>query len=337
MSNIFDALQRSEAESADAGHARLLEATELLRRAESRAASQWEAETTLEDFETIPVGQIRARAEAETRQEPLEERRQWTATATLEVPAELPPAPPANLPGGFGKFRTLMVSPAMSSRFVCFNEVNSAAAEAFRLLGVRLRHLRRERTLNKVLITSTIPQEGKSTVAANLACTLSTRQKVLLLEGDLRRPSLSHVFGLERRPGLSEWLRGEAGAAECIYQLDSPEFWLLPAGNAAGKPLELLQSGRLATLIDQLAGWFDWVVIDSPPVLPLADTSVWARLADGILLVARQGTTEKKQLKRGLEALEPRKMIGALLNCSHTNTGSGYYYSTPAAETPEAE
>ena len=79
-------------------------------------------------------------------------------------------------------------------------------------------------------------------------------------------------------------------------------------------------------MMDQLTAWFDWIIIDSPPVMPLADTSVWMRLADGILLVVRQGITEKRQLERGLEALEPKKLIGAVLNGSKRRLAADYYY-----------
>jgi len=127
-------------------------------------------------------------------------------------------------------------------------------------------------------------------------------------------------------PGLCEWLEGNDTSMTNIYRLEGPDLWILPAGNPSGNPLELLQSGRLSNLMDQLAGLFDWIVIDSPPVLPLADTSVWSRLADGIILVARQGTTEKRQLQRGLEAIDNQKLIGALLNCSHNSAASEHYY-----------
>ena len=84
--------------------------------------------------------------------------------------------------------------------------------------------------------------------------------------------------------------------------------------------------------MEQLTAWFDWIIIDSPPVLPLADTSVWTRLADGILLVTRQGTTQKRQLQRGLEALESKKLIGALLNSSKNSSDNDYYsYRRPPA------
>jgi capsular exopolysaccharide synthesis family protein len=235
-------------------------------------------------------------------------------------------------PEVFREFQTLQIALAPQNRLVCFDD-SSLAAEAFRLLGVRLRHLRRDRTLTKVLITSTIPQEGKSMVAANLACSLAltTQQKVLLLEGDLRRPSLSQVFGLGTHPGLCECLQGQRKLAACIFRLESPGLWVMPAGAAQNNALELLQSGRLSAILDQLTTWFDWIIIDSPPILPMADTSVLARLADGILLVTRQGTTEKRHLQRGLEALEAKKLIGALLNCSKSSAHSDYCYRANSA------
>ena len=173
-------------------------------------------------------------------------------------------------------------------------------------------------------------------VAANLACTLAlrTHQKILLLEGDLRRPSLSQRFGLGRNTGLCEVLQDGRSLSTGIYHLDTPDLWILPAGTAPSNALELLQSGRLSALIDQLAVWFDWIIIDSPPVLPLADTSVWMRLADGILLVTRQGITEKRKLQRGLEALEPKKLIGALVNGSENAADSDYYYSPTTVSRP---
>jgi len=86
-----------------------------------------------------------------------------------------------------------------------------------------------------------------------------------------------------------------------------------------------MQSGRLSELLNQLSGWFDWIIIDSPPILPLADTSVWARLADGILLVTREGTTKKGMLQRGLQAIEQSKLLGAVVNSSANTDHSNYY------------
>jgi capsular exopolysaccharide synthesis family protein len=224
--------------------------------------------------------------------------------------------------------QSLQVSLTPQSRLVSLTDTSSPAAEAFRLLGVRLRHLRRDRPLKTVLITSTIPQEGKSTVAGNLACTLAlgTQQRTLVLEGDLRRPALSQMFGLGMNPGICEWLEDGRSLTRSVYRLEDPNIWILPAGRAPGNALELLQSEKLSTLLDQLKALFDWVIIDSPPVLPLADTSIWMRLADGVLLTTRQGTTEKRQLQRGLEAVESKKLIGALVNSSTNAAVRDYYY-----------
>ncbi len=293
MSRIFDALQMSESETGN-GESTFSVATELLRAAE----------------EKMRLGNT------------IEERPARVESVETAQPAssnflEQCPVLPVLIP--------------QESRLVAVGKEGSLGAEKFRFLAVRLRQLRQSRPLKKILITSTIPQEGKSTVAANLACTLARRKqhKTLLLEGDLRRPTVSEKFGLGKAPGLCEWLSGETETRN-IYRLESLGLWVLPAGTTPQNPLELMQSGKLAQLMDQLQGWFDWIVIDSPPVLPLADTSIWSRLSDGILLVTRKGTTEKQQLQRGLEALEKSKLLGALVNSSENAAHSDYYqrYST---------
>ena len=198
-----------------------------------------------------------------------------------------------------------------------------------------MRQIRRARDLKRLLITSTIPGEGKSTVAANLAVTLAQRrpQKVLLVDGDLRRPTLASEFGVTARAGLSECLQSESGSITNIYHLEAAGLWFLPAGQPPDNPLDLMQSPRLAELFDRLTVWFDWIVIDSPPILPLADTSVWTRLADGILLVAREGTTQKRQLQRGLEALDQSKLLGMVFN-SCTNADHSNYYQRYGRSAP---
>jgi capsular exopolysaccharide synthesis family protein len=242
--------------------------------------------------------------------------------------------PPAAVAGtGRIEFPSLAVSVMPSSRLMFMSQPESLAAEKFRFLGVRLRQLQLERPLKKVLVTSAIPEEGKSTVAANLAGVLARRkQSVLLIEGDLRRPGLAQQFGLGRMAGLGEWLQSDRQTVTNVYRLDGPNFWLMPAGNPPQNPLELLQSGRLSKLMEQLANWFDWIIVDSPPLLPLADTTVWARVTDGTLLVAREGKSEKTQLQRGLEVLKKSDLLGIVLNgCTHPNHKSYYQrYSPPA-------
>jgi capsular exopolysaccharide synthesis family protein len=231
-------------------------------------------------------------------------------------------------------FLSLEVSVLPSSRLVFLNEPDSLAAEKFRFLGVRLRQLQQSRPLKKVLVTSTIPEEGKSTVSANLAGVLARRkQSVLLIEGDLRRPTLAQQFGLGRMAGLGEWLQSGRQSVSNVYRLEGPDFWFMPAGNPPENPLELLQSGRLSYLMGQLANLFDWIIVDSPPLLPLADTTVWSRVTDGTLLVAREGKSEKKQLQRGLEALKKSDLLGVVLNgCAHPDHKSYYQRYSPTTK-----
>ena len=228
----------------------------------------------------------------------------------------------------FADCPTIRVTVAPDSRLVSLVEKEGLGAEKFRFLGVRLRQMQQSRPLKKLLITSTLSEEGKSMVSANLAATLARRkqQRVLLLEGDLRRPVQSTLFGAGRLAGLSEWLQSGSQAAGNIYFLEGPGFWLMPAGKPPENPLELMQSGKLTELLEQVAPWFDWVLIDSPPILPLADTSVWDRCADGVLLVVREGRTEKRQLERGLAALAPSRLLGVVVN-NCTNSDHEDYYS----------
>jgi capsular exopolysaccharide synthesis family protein len=234
----------------------------------------------------------------------------------------------------FGQFQSLPITLSGDSRLVSLLSKESLAAENFRFLGVRLKQLQQKQQngeLKKLLVTSTSTEEGKSFVSANLATTLARRQqqKILLLEGDLRRPVLAQSFGLQRLPGLSEWMLGDGCRIKNIYRLDGPALWFLPAGKPPENPLELMQSGKLAQLLDQLTNWFDWIVIDSPPVLPLADASVWARLADGVLLVVREAKTKKRLLRRGVQALEQANLLGLVLNSCADADHSYYQRSAP--------
>jgi capsular exopolysaccharide synthesis family protein len=306
MSHIFDALQRSEAERTGGASSSLASITELLEQAERGTAARLNPSGTDND-----VAPLSGHTEAPPHVEEISAR-------------ENRPLQPAV---DFERCEVLQLSVTPENRLVTVSNGESPAAEAFRLLSVRLRHIRRERTLKRLLITSSIPQEGKSMVSANLACALaaSTRRRVLLLEGDIRRPSLSRVFGIKPPPGLCEWLAGNRSLAASVYRLNPGGIWFLPAGSTPANPLELLEAGRLPALLDQLGAWFDWVIIDSPPALPLADTSVWSRLADGILLVTRQGTTQKRHLQRTLDAVESSKLLGAVLNSSQSTSDNEYY------------
>jgi capsular exopolysaccharide synthesis family protein len=256
------------------------------------------------------------------------------ATKLLQITQE-PPQERHETPIPSVDFPSLEVSVSPSGRLVFLIEPESLAAEKFRFLGVRMRQLQQARPIKKVLVTSTIAEEGKSMVSANLAGVLARRKrhKVLLIEGDLRRPVLTKQFGIGSREGLAEWLRGDTEFPSNIYHLNGPDFWLMPAGHPPSNPMELLQSGRLSSLMGQLEPLFDWIIIDSPPLLPLADTTVWQRLSDGALLVVREGTTEKNPLQRGLDILKKGDLLGVVLNGSSNGSHHNYYQRYAAAKT----
>ena len=322
MSQIFDALQRSEVERNGKDGLAPSDAIGLLERTQRNSAATRAVEKSPDSRNHIapPAADLAAAAGI------IEDHA--AAVGAAEIAPGTAATPRDEGVDALAQCDSLAITSPADGHLVALPDNESHAKESFHLLGVRLRHLRRQQTLKKVLITSTIPQEGKSVVSANLACTLSlsTHQKVLLLEGDVRRPTLSKIFGITNKPGLCDWLTGAKPLAKSLYRLEGPGVWLFPAGNGALNSLELLQSGAATAKIEQVMSWFDWVIIDSPPVLPLADTSVWTNMADGILLVTRQGVTHKRQLKRGLEALGTQKMIGAILNSAKNIAPTDYYY-----------
>ncbi|HZR66797.1 MAG TPA: CpsD/CapB family tyrosine-protein kinase [Terriglobales bacterium] len=333
MSHIFDALQQSVAEQTDIETPSPLLATELLEATERKTAADRAKLAVIDQLE--PVSEPDVISALRSMLGPaVADAIEASAPAPVTAPAPTPipvsfhePVDPVTV-DQFSQFQNLKLLVPPQSRVVCLTEKESLAAEKFRYLAVKLRQLQQSRSLKRLLITSTLPQEGKSTVAANLACALArrTQQKTLLVDGDLRRPSVARLLGLGKIPGISNWLQGERGAMTSIYHLEEAGLWVLPAGNIPRNPLEMMQSGKLSILMEQLSQWFDWIVIDSPPILPLADTSIWTRFADGVLLVARQGRTERDQLKRGLEAIESSKLLGAVLNGSTTTKKTDYYY-----------
>jgi capsular exopolysaccharide synthesis family protein len=329
MSRIFDALQRSGTEQSGIEYPDMVSVATEVFEAPRRPAS-----TDQPVADPLPALQDIADGDGALPELPVSA--PFTAAAEAQPPivekpiVPEPVVPSENRPEDRATelpiFPALEVSVTSESRLVYFTEPDSLAAEKFRFLGVRLRQLQQTRQLKKVLVTSTIPEEGKSLISANLAGVLARRkQRVLLIEGDMRRPTLARQFGLGTLAGLAEWLQSGLPTPSNIYRLGGPGLWLMPAGHPPANPLELMQSGRLSQLMKQLATLFDWIIVDSPPLLPLADTTVWARLTDGILLVAREGKTEKKQLLRGLEAVRKSDLLGIVLNGCSRSDNENYY------------
>jgi capsular exopolysaccharide synthesis family protein len=215
------------------------------------------------------------------------------------------------------KTRSLVVQPPPASRLVAWNDPNSLGAEKFRALSVRLDDMRRQHELKSLQVTSSVINEGKSFVAANLAVTLAkySGSKTLLIEGDLHRPTLASMFGLKNLQGLSDWWTSRSQElARYMLRFTGTGLWFLPAGKACDRPSEILRSAQLAEAFAQLKGQFDWIVVDSTPMLPVIDANLWSRLVDGTLLVVREGVAPLKALKKGLQSLDHPKLIGVVVN-----------------------
>jgi protein-tyrosine kinase len=245
---------------------------------------------------------------------------------------------------------SIRTSVTSESHLVAITEAQSLAAEKFRVLVTRLNNLRAQKDLKSVQVTSGIADEGKTIIAANLSLTLArdTKSRVLLVEGDLHKPGLNSLFGLKPLNGIRQWWTNSgAQLSNCLYKVDELPLWFLPSGGQCDQPVEILQSGHFAEQFAQLTAWFDWVVVDSTPLLPMADANIWNRLVDGMLLVVREGVTPVKALKKGLESLDNAKLLGVVLNGASEFDRVNYYdqyYARPKAsnnghsknQTPEA-
>lgn len=202
-------------------------------------------------------------------------------------------------------------------------------AEEIRLLHTRLRRLRERRPLRSLLITSALPQEGKSFLALNLAAVISQhgRERVLLLEGDLRRPSYCDLLGVDRPAGLAEYCRSGEGLAKFVYRLRGANFCVLPAGQDTSRPTEVLASNRMGEALEDSGRVFDWVLVDSAALVPAADSALLSHLCDGVLLVVRRNRTSTAAVHEALERIELDKLLGLALNDFPGPRSSKAYFS----------
>jgi capsular exopolysaccharide synthesis family protein len=213
-----------------------------------------------------------------------------------------------------------------------FNNAQSGhGAEQFRMLRSRLYQMRGSQPLRTVLVTSSMAGEGKTFVSSNLvrAMVRQAERRVLLIDGDLRCSRLHTVFGAAATPGLSDYLRGKADEPTIIQHGGAGNLCFIPSGSKVSDPSELLSNGRLKTLLERVGPAFDWVIIDSPPCLPVADAGVIANWCDGVLLVVRAEFTPAPVILKSRQELKARNVVGVVLNAVAEGalTYSSYYSS----------
>jgi protein-tyrosine kinase len=214
------------------------------------------------------------------------------------------------------------------------------AVEQFRSLRSRIFELRDISPLKTILVSSGLPQEGKSFVSTNLALSLARHKnsKVLLIDGDMRRYSLHQVLGCESHPGLADYLAGKASVVEVMQRPEPlqtttpgaapmlPNLTFIAGGNGGDKAADLSGSPRFGELIRLAAPHFDWIIVDSSPVLPVSDAVNLARSCDGVLLVARGGVTKFPVAQRAQSELKASHILGFVLNAVLEAPEVGSYY-----------
>jgi capsular exopolysaccharide synthesis family protein len=252
-------------------------------------------------------------APPETRPPHEEVARQTVARAPREIPVErLDPA-------------------RLHQRLILLTEPSLAECEQYRTLRTQLFHAAEKKRTQVVVITSALAGEGKTATALNLALAVaqSKEHRVLVIDGDLRRPNVASYLGLPARAGdrlgFDEVLAGKADALGSIVCLDELELYVLPVSSAAANPTELLSSERLAETVEELREYFDFIIVDSPPVAPFADARLLANHSDAVILVVRAEAAGYETVEKAIDALPAGRILGVVLNGAQRFDEKDYY------------
>lgn len=256
------------------------------------------------------------------------------------TPAEAaPPVPAARPPGMPARDGALTLEKVMThcvqqqwstdaKTVLLFDGNHARGSEELRTLRSRLYQIRDRQSLQTILITSALPAEGKTFLTANLAHMIVRQHErsALIIDADLRRSQLHEALGAPSAPGLTEYLRGEVDELS-IIQHGANGLFFIPGGKAASNPAELLANGRMKTLLERVAPVFDWVLLDSPPAVPVSDASLLADMCDGVLMVIHAGTTPFDMAQKAREEFRDKRLLGIVLNrMAPGETYHSYYY-----------
>lgn len=220
-------------------------------------------------------------------------------------------------------------APDTSKMLFCSESTDGAGREQFRALRTKFAQLNEQRGIKTVLVGSALSGEGKTFVTANLAHAFAVQRdnRVLLMDCDLRRGSLSSILGANSKPGIVEYVKQER-ALEDVIQTGLGGLHFIPSGQRMKEPAELIGSVRFRDLLAQLRSQFDWILIDSPPAVQFVDASVIADLCDGVLLIVSAEVTPMKLAKRAVQVFKKQAIIGAVLNrAQEREVPSKYYYN----------
>jgi capsular exopolysaccharide synthesis family protein len=256
----------------------------------------------------------------------------------VAMPTLQSPAAPTVMPGAQGlTYETLLArcpqknwTPDQQTMLFFQDDENRLGAEEFRTLRSRLYQIREKMALKRLLVTSALPREGKSFVAANLAQVLVRQhgRRALVIDADLRNPGMHKHLGASQTPGLSDYLLGECDEVSVMQRGSMENLFFLPAGKLVSGAAELLANGRLKLLLQRVEPLFDWIVIDGSPVIPVSDSTLVATNCDGVLMVVRSNVTPSDVAKRAREEFPDKLLLGVVLNGTPRENmeQSKYYY-----------
>jgi protein-tyrosine kinase len=238
----------------------------------------------------------------------------WDSIAT--VPVNDPYGGLENLEACIQNARRIQYNPLSDALLVNPSKPREAPAEEFRSLRTRLNHMQTVQPLHTLVVTSASPAEGKSFTAANLALTQAqlAEHRVLLIDFDFRRPTVDKVFQVPIAPGMTNYLQGTAPFSDVIRRVGDSNLYIITAGDPVTNPLELLNLKECGTLLAEVRSHFDWVILDSPPLLFAADGNLLATMCDGTILVVRIGTTTFDSVSRALQSLCENNVLGIVVN-----------------------
>jgi capsular exopolysaccharide synthesis family protein len=246
---------------------------------------------------------------------------------TPEPPQAAPMEPGGSLTTEPGPVAT---AAGVAEKVVVDTETNPASVEQYRRLAAVLHHAQNERGLRVIMVTSALPGEGKTLTASNLALTLSEsyQRRVLLVDADLRRPSVHQLFALPSLSGLSDGLRSVEDRKLTLVEVSS-RLTVLPAGRPDPDPMSVLTSSRMQYVLDEAREKFDWVIVDTPPVGLMPDAHLLAAMVDGALLVIGAGMSAHRSVAKAAEVIGRDRILGVVLNRVEAGDMShdGYYYS----------
>jgi protein-tyrosine kinase len=270
-----------------------------------------------------------------------------TASVPAEVRVAVPVATSAPALGAPFSFDSLLArcpqghwTPDPKNMLFFNSEGHIYGAEEFRTLRSRLYQIRDKQSLKKVLVTSALPKEGKSFIAANLAQVLVQQRgrRALLIDADLRGPRLHNALGTSSTPGLAEYLLGETDEFGTVQRGPMENLFFIPSGGPVPNPAELVANGKLKFLLNRVEPLFDWIILDSPPAVPVSDASLLANYCDGVLMVVRSNATPFDVARKARQEFRDKHLVGVILNGLKGNFDyTEYYYSTYGKQNGKAE